>query len=36
MSFAEFVSGVLGFLEQIQDFLLNFGDIFQMLTDLLP
>jgi len=36
MSFAEFVSEVLGFLDKIQDFLFNFGEYAQIFFDLLP
>lgn len=36
MSFAEFVQGVLNFLEEIQTFLFNFGEYAQIFFDLLP
>lgn len=36
MSFAEFVQGVLGFLEEIKTFLFNFGEYAQIFFDLLP
>ena len=36
MSFAEFVQGVLGFLEEIKAFLFDFGGIAQIFFDLLP
>lgn len=36
MSFAEFVQGVLNFLEEIKTFLFNFGEYAQIFFDLLP